>query len=204
MRLNGDSDFAVFFLLSSFIIVAVGWLAEWNLSGRYFFIGDEDKEKKKTKKKMRSFTNFSVVINNEEMRDFDLIVCLPLGPASEPQRKMKTRIILMLVKRRLYYINGLHVYRAISLKRHIVFCLSLCNQLGRYRFGAQQRPEQQEGFQDSFVKIWKVILEFLIRLIKNSWIIFPETRADVFCKQLQHETNLWHKFSVKLLSAKMF
>lgn len=37
--------------------------------------------------KMRSFTNFCVVINNEKMRDSDLIVCLPLETLPAPPER---------------------------------------------------------------------------------------------------------------------
>jgi hypothetical protein len=67
------------------------WFVEFNLSGRYFF---------------HSLQIFSVVINNEEMKDLYLTVCLPTVeglPGIEPPRKYNAELFLMLVKQRLYY-----------------------------------------------------------------------------------------------------
>lgn len=157
------------------------WLAGMNLSGRWCFIA---------KAKMRSFTNFSVVINNEEMKDSDLIVCAyrwALGGKT-------SRIILMLVKRRLYYINGATCVRSYFIKTtHCLLPVFMQSTRSISLWGplSSQQPTR-EGFQDSFVKIWKVILEFLIRLIKNSWIIFPSPNSCAEWCWLVEAATTWY------------
>ena len=155
-------------------IVVVGWMAdltwlgsELNLSGRYFFIEDKGRTaQKKKKKKMRSFTNFSVVINNEEMRDFDLIVCLPLKRPILPfeRHKYVNRIIFNACKRRLYYINA-HVHAAHSkFPAHLLcnhfFSFSVDIALGPFNQKTEEnrkktqlnwkRPERRECFLEIF------------------------------------------------------
>lgn len=119
------------------------------------------------------------------------------------------QIILMLVKRPTFNMARfrtvfMHTYNAI---RHIV--LHAINSLD-IALGATFRQELVALPLSRFFHqdMAEAIQEFLIRLIKNSWIIIlalpirfspRPTRlwADVACfKQLQHDTNLWHKFAV--------
>lgn len=165
MRLNTDSQ----------SLHCCGWLDGWldltwlgieSLWAILFHRGQGKNGAEEKKKKMRSFTNFSVVINNEEMRDFDLIVCLPLKRPILPfeRHKYVNRIIFNACKRRLYYINA-HVHAAHSkFPAHLLcnhfFSFSVDIALGPFNQKTEEnrkktqlnwkRPERRECFLEIF------------------------------------------------------
>lgn len=127
---------------------ALLWLAGANLFGRCFF-----HQRRRERRKCEAALQISGY--NKEMKD---VVCVAYrwGPSPDPNYFNACKRRLLLYKR------PACVSTCSTKTTH---CLSAIN----FRSISCLRALHVFFFaQDSFIKIWKVILEFLIRIIKNS------------------------------------